>query len=259
MLKPPIISRRALLKVASGIGTVLLAGCDQLTESETARGVFGSAETLNKAVQRALGRGALAAEFTEADISPVFKANGTTDPDSELYEEISKDGFVNWRLDVGGLVERPAKFSLSDLRALPSRTQITRHDCVEGWSCIGKWTGVRLNTVLSQTGLKSNARYVVFRCADKLPGGGFSAPVPFYESIDLDDAFHEQTILAYDMNGQALDIAHGAPLRLRVERQLGYKHAKYITAIEAVESFAHIGGGNGSYWADLGYSWYAGI
>jgi DMSO/TMAO reductase YedYZ molybdopterin-dependent catalytic subunit len=259
MLKPAVISRRALLKAAGAVGAVLTAGCDKVTDSETAHSVFGSAETLNRALQRALGRKALAAEFTEADLSPVFKANGTTEPDSELYDEISQNGFANWQLDVGGLVEQPAKFSLADLRALPSRSQITRHDCVEGWSCIGKWTGCRLSAVLSRVGLKSNARYIVFRCADKLPGGGFSAPVPYYESIDLDDAFHEQTILAYDMNGQPLPVAHGAPLRLRVERQLGYKHAKYIIAIEAVESFAHIGDGNGSYWADHGYSWYAGI
>jgi DMSO/TMAO reductase YedYZ molybdopterin-dependent catalytic subunit len=259
MLKPSIVSRRAFLTAAGGLGTMLLAGCDQITESETARGVFESAETLNRALQGALGPRALAAEFTETDLSPVFRANGTTEPESELYDEISKDGFADWRLNVSGLVERPAKFSLADLRALPSRTQITRHDCVEGWSCIGKWKGARLSALLSVAGLKSNARLIVFHCADKLPGGGFSPPVPYYESIDLGDAFHEQTILAYDMNGKELPVAYGAPLRLRVERQLGYKHAKYIMAIEAVESFAHIGGGNGSYWADHGYSWYAGI
>ena len=134
-----------------------------------------------------------------------------------------------------------------------------RHDCVEGWSCIGKWQGARLSALLAQVGLKPSARYLVFRCADEMPGGGLSAPVPYYESIDLDDAFHEQIILAYDMNGKELPIAHGAPLRLRVERQLGYKHAKYVMSIEAVESFETIGGGNGSYWADNGYSWYAGI
>src|SRR5271166_6459749 len=120
MLKPAAISRRRFLKAAGAIGTVLAAGCDRVTESETARSVFGSAETLNLALQRALGRNALAAEFAEADLSPVFKANGTTDPDSEIYDEISQDGFANWRLDVGGLVEQPAKFSLADLRALPS-------------------------------------------------------------------------------------------------------------------------------------------
>jgi DMSO/TMAO reductase YedYZ molybdopterin-dependent catalytic subunit len=259
MAKQHSVSRRAFLAAGASVGTAILSACDRVTENETAQGVFESAASANRAVQRTLGPHALAAEFTEADLSPAFRANGTTDPDSELYEEISKDSFANWRLDVGGLVERPAKYSLSDLRAMPSRTQITRHDCVEGWSCIGKWKGTRLGPLLTTVGLKSNARFIVFHCADKLPGGGFSPPVPYYESIDLGDAFHDQTILAYDMNGKELPVAHGAPLRLRVERQLGYKHAKYVMAIEAVESFAHIGGGSGSYWADHGYAWYAGI
>lgn len=253
------LSRRSLLKAAGGFGAALLTGCDQITQDETARRIFASAETLSQTVQRALGRNALAAEFSEAELSPAFKANGTEDPATEAYKGLVKDGFASWRLEVGGLVERPASLSLGDLRALPSRTQITRHDCVEGWSCIGKWRGARLGALLAQVGLKPSARYLVFRCADELPGGGLSAPVAYYESIDLDDAFHEQTILAYDMNGKELPVAHGAPLRLRGERQLGYKHAKYVMAIEAVESFEAIGGGKGSYWADNGYAWYAGI
>ena len=253
------LSRRSLLKAAGGFGAALLAGCDQVTEHPTARRIFGSAETLSNTVQRALGRRALAAEFGEADLSPGFRANGTVDPTPDAYKSLAADSFASWRLQVGGLVERPASLSLSDLRALPSRTQITRHDCVEGWSCIGKWSGARLGPLLAQVGLKPSARYLVLRCADEQPGGGLSTPVPYYESIDLDDAYHEQTILAYEMNGKALPVAHGAPLRLRVERQLGYKHAKYVMAIEAVESFETIGGGNGSYWADNGYAWYAGI
>ena len=256
---PPKLSRRSLLKAAGGMGAALLAGCDQITENPTARRIFDSAETLNSGVQRALGRNSLAAEFSEADLSPAFRANGTTDPEPAAYKALVKEGFASWRLQVGGLVERPASLSLSDLRALPSRTQITRHDCVEGWSCIGKWTGARLGALLAQVQLKPSARYLVFQCADELQGGGLSGQVPYYESIDLDDAFHEQTILAYDMNSRELPVAHGAPLRLRVERQLGYKHAKYVMSIEAVESFESIGGGNGSYWADNGYSWYAGI
>ncbi len=220
---------------------------------------MASAETLNYRIQRALGRRALAAEFSEADLSHNFRPNGTTDPGTEAYQAHVKDGFANWRLEVGGLVERPLRFSLRDLRSLPSRTQITRHDCVEGWSCIGKWTGARLGALLAQVGPLPTARYIVFYCADELPGEGLSPPVPYYESIDLDDAFHEQTILAYEMNGKELPIAHGAPLRLRVERQLGYKQAKYIMSIEAVDNLKTIGGGKGSYWADRGYAWYAGI
>ena len=259
MRRTSLIGRRSFLKAAAGCGAALLAGCDQVSQNGTARRIFRSAEAVNRAIQRTLGPNALAAEFGEADISPFFKPNGTTDPDNDLYDEIAKDNFANYRLDVRGLVARPASFSLSELRAMPSRTQITRHDCVEGWSCIGKWTGARLGPLLERAGLKSSARYIVFHCADKLAGPEFSPPVPFYESIGLDDAFHEQTILAYEMNGKALPVANGAPLRLRVERQLGYKHAKYVVVIEAVESFANIGGGNGSYWADNGYAWYAGI
>ena len=140
---------------------------------------------------------------------------------------------------------------------MPARTQITRHDCVEGWSAIGKWKGPTLGSVLQLAGLKPNARFIVFSCADNLQAGMFLAQ--YYESIDLIDAFHPQTILAYEMNDRPLPVAHGAPLRLRVERQLGYKQAKYIQRIEAVASLAPHGGGAGGFWEDRGYEWYAGI
>jgi DMSO/TMAO reductase YedYZ molybdopterin-dependent catalytic subunit len=254
------LSRRALLKAAGSLGAAaLLSGCDQLTQSQTPRRILESAESLNIAVQRALGGGALAPEFGETDLSPSFRANGSTNPDSKAYRTAAAQGFADWRLVVGGLVDHPASLTMSDMRALPSRTQNTRHDCVEGWSCIGKWKGARLSALLAQVNLRPSARYIVFRCADTLPGEGLSPPVAYYESIGLYDALHEQTILAYEMNGQDLPIAHGAPLRLRVERALGYKHAKYVMAVDVVESLEKIGGGNGSYWADHGYSWYAGI
>jgi DMSO/TMAO reductase YedYZ molybdopterin-dependent catalytic subunit len=165
--------------------------------------------------------------------------------------------FVDWRLEVTGLVDRTVRLSLEDLRAMPSRTQITRHDCVEGWSCIGKWKGVPLSDVLRLAGPQSAARYVVFRCADPMDSGDPNSK--YYESIGMQDAFHPQTILAYEMNDAPVPVAHGAPVRLRVERQLGYKMAKYIMRIELVDNFAHIGDGNGGYWEDLGYAWYAGI
>jgi DMSO/TMAO reductase YedYZ molybdopterin-dependent catalytic subunit len=253
------ISRRGLLKAAGGLGAALLTGCDQVTESATPRRILASAENLNIAVQRALGGQRLAAEFAEGDLSPSFRANGSTNPDTKAYKALAAQGFSDWRLQVSGLVARPAQLSMADLRALPSRTQITRHDCVEGWSCIGKWTGTRLSSLLAQVDPRPGARYLVFRCADALPGEGLSPPVPYYESIDLFDALHEQTILAYEMNGRELPVAHGAPLRLRVERALGYKHAKYVMGIELVDSLDRIGDGQGSYWADRGYSWYAGI
>ncbi|MEY4783009.1 MAG: hypothetical protein RIR41_944, partial [Pseudomonadota bacterium] len=153
------------------------------------------------------------------------------------------------------LVERPLYLSLADLRALPARTQITRHDCVEGWSAIGKWQGAQLGPLLQTAGLKPNARFAVMHCADNYGGGADM----YYESIDLIDGFHPQTILAYNLNGQPLDVAHGAPLRLRVERQLGYKHAKYLMRIEMVERLDSFGRGKGGYWEDRGYEWYAGI
>jgi DMSO/TMAO reductase YedYZ molybdopterin-dependent catalytic subunit len=159
---------------------------------------------------------------------------------------------------VDGLVRQPLALSLAELKKLPSRTQITRHDCVEGWSAIGKWTGVPLGLVLQTAGLLPGARYLVFHCADEYEkttdGSG-----QYYESIDLVDAFHPQTILAYGMNGRDLEVAHGAPLRLRVERQLGYKQAKYLMRIEAVASFASLYRGKGGFWEDRGYEWYAGV
>ncbi len=167
---------------------------------------------------------------------------------------LAANNFADWKLKVDGLVESPSEFSLAELRAMPSRTQITRHDCVEGWSCIGKWKGVQLAHVLDQVKLKPEARYIVFHCADTLYGEAF-----YYESIGLEDALHPQTILAYEMNDETLTIPHGAPLRVRIERQLGYKMAKYIMRIEAVESYADLFGGNGGFWEDRGYEWYGGI
>jgi DMSO/TMAO reductase YedYZ molybdopterin-dependent catalytic subunit len=198
---------------------------------------------------------ALAREYDEADLSPQFRANGSTDPEDEDYRRLAANDFADWRLEVGGLVERPERFSRVDLRTLPSRTQITRHDCVEGWSCIGKWTGTPLAALLQRVGVRPEARFVMFHCADTME----DSVDRYYESIGLGDAFHPQTILAYDMNGAPLSVAYGAPLRVRVERQLGYKMAKYVVAIELVESFSHIGRGHGGFWEDRGYEWYAGI
>jgi len=166
------------------------------------------------------------------------------------------NGFADFRLAVAGMVGQPKFFTLADLRALPGRTQITRHDCVEGWSAIAKWKGVQLSAILDAVKPGAGARYVMFYCADPMEADGTDF---YYESIDMDDAYHPQTILAYEMNDAALPVANGAPLRLRVERQLGYKHAKYVTAIALVDGFGNIAGGKGGYWEDNGYQWYAGI
>ncbi len=247
-----ILRRRTILTGGTGL---LLAGCDKVAQIPAARRILFSGEAMQMGLQRALvDRAALAPEFRPDQRSPVFRSNGTRDPGTDAYRALAAGRFTDWRLQVGGLVTRPLNLSLDDLRGLPNRSQITRHDCVEGWSAIGQWTGPMLGNVLKAAGVRASARYVVFTCAD-LYGGA-----PYYESIDMVDAFHPQTILAWAMNGRPLDVAHGAPCRLRVERQLGYKHAKYLMRIDAVDSLMGIGKGKGGYWEDnVDYDWYAGI
>jgi DMSO/TMAO reductase YedYZ molybdopterin-dependent catalytic subunit len=250
-------ARRRLLRSAiAAVGTVVLAGCDRLTHSEWFPKVLAKAEGWNESLAKLVGRRAMAQEFAEADRSPEFRSNGTAEPDSDAYRALALGKFADYRLQVDGLVGAPRAFTLAELRALPDRTQITRHDCVEGWSAIAKWRGARLSALLDAVKVQPGGRYVVFHCADPMADDGTDF---YYESVDLDDAFHEQTILAYEMNDAPLPVKNGAPLRLRVERQLGYKHAKYIMRIEVVDSFANIEGGNGGYWEDQGYQWFAGI
>ena len=305
-----IVHRRGLLAAGLGAaGAGLLGGCDRFAGTEAGRRTLRAGEDANRYVQRLLMSPAtLAREFPDAMISPTFKPNGTIDPPDKAYRALAARKFATFKLTVDGLVERPLSLGLADLRALPARSQVTRHDCVEGWSCIGRWTGVPLAEVLTRAGLKPGARYAVLHCADTLEyaGGGLEGgdgawlrpghpgavrearvqlaaadedwggapardedgaaepaesrkPIRYYESIDLFDAFNPQTLLAYDLNGRALPVSNGAPLRLRVERQLGYKQAKYVMRVEMVAELAGIGEGLGGYWEDRGYEWYAGI
>ena len=345
-LNIPAPHRRGFLTAAAGLlGATSLAGCDRLAGTETGARTLKLGEDANLYVQRLLLTPAsLAREFPDSEISPWFKPNGTTAPEDKPYKALAAKNFEGFKLRVDGLVEHPHDFSLADLRALPARTQTTRHDCVEGWSAIGKWSGVPLSEVLKKAGLKPQARYIVFHCADTMefaeggesdeqaaddtdapaapkkggavawggedkPDAGSDTgpnakaktnnpdmeakpvgaenqasddrgsgqdegqgsgrdgsnasrarrPIRYYESIDLTDAYHPQTILAYDLNGKVLPVSNGAPLRLRVERQLGYKQAKYVMRIEVAESLRGFGDGNGGYWEDRGYEWYAGI
>jgi DMSO/TMAO reductase YedYZ molybdopterin-dependent catalytic subunit len=251
--------RRFLGTAAAGAGTLVLGGCDRLSETQWFPKLLDQAEGLTWRVERLLaGSAALAPEYSRKDISPVFRANGTLDPGTQAYRSMAADGFRNWNIPVGGLVMRPFTLSMDALRSFAPRTQITRHDCVEGWSCIGQWTGAPLRLILAKAVPLPAARFVVFYCADPMSGSGGDKPY-YYESLDLIEAFHPQTILAYAMNGAPLTVPHGAPVRLRTERQLGYKQAKYVERIELVDSFAHINGGRGGYWEDLGYTWWAGI
>ena len=248
-----LITRRNLI-VLGGAG--LVAGCDAVGRTPVAKSILGSAEDVHRRLQRMVGgRDALAREFRPEQRSPRFRVNGNSNPNTAEYNTLAAGKFADWRLKVDGLVTRPLSLSLAQLRSMPQRAQITRHDCVEGWSAIGKWQGPQLSKLLGLAGLRDGAQYIVFHCADLMGGN-----TPYYESIDLIDAFHPQTILAWAMNDAPLLIGHGAPVRLRVERQLGYKHAKFVMRVEAVNSLAGIGKGKGGYWEDSsGYEWFAGI
>ena len=250
------VSRRRLLSAgALGAGSLVLSGCDRLNASPGFRSLLASTEDWHKGAHRLIGgRDGLAREYSEADLSPTFRTNGNVDPRDPAYLRHRAANFAQWTLTVDGLVKRPLALPLTALMAMKQREQITRHDCVEGWSAIGKWQGPELGLVLALAGLLPQARYVVFHCADAM------GTAPYYESIDLADAFHPQTILAWRMNGAPLPVGHGAPVRLRVERQLGYKHAKYVMRIELRATLARLYGGKGGYWEDAaGYQWYAGI
>ena len=256
----PVLSRRRLLLAAAQCGGLfLLSGCEKffngLQQNKNFVSLLESAEALNRRVQRFLtGRNKLAREFAERDISRYFKANGNPPPVTMDYAADATNQWRQWRLKISGLIQQPADLTLAELKSMPSRTQITRHDCVEGWSAIAKWRGVPLAEIIQRVKPKPDARYVVFYCMDTDENGQ-----NYYESLDLDDAAHPQTILAYEMNDRPLPIEHGAPLRLRVENQLGYKMAKYIRALEFVADLKSLGQGKGGYWEDQGYEWYAGI
>jgi DMSO/TMAO reductase YedYZ molybdopterin-dependent catalytic subunit len=250
-----LLTRRTLVTGGALGAGLLLSGCDKLAQQPGFRRILFSGEKINMGLQRALmSRDALAPEFTSDQMSPVFRTNGNSNPNTADYNRHVAENFANWRLDVGGLVDRPLRLSLTDIGAFPQRAQITRHDCVEGWSAIGKWQGPMLGNVLKAAGVRPSVRYIVFTCADLWSGA------PYYESIDMVYAFHPQTILAWAMNDKRVSVGHGAPIRLRVERHLGYKNAKYVMRIDAVASLAGIGLGKGGYWEDhVNYDWYAGI
>lgn len=250
-----ILTRRAAIStLALGAGG-LVAGCDRLNDSPAFRKILFAGEDMNRGFQRALtDRNALARTYAPEQRSPVMRSNGTRNPGTPTYNQHRAAGFSTWRVAVDGLVHRPMQFSIPHLHSMAPVSQITRHDCVEGWSAIAKWTGTPLKSVLDVAGLRDGARYIVFHCAD------LYGPNRYYETIDLIDAFHPQTILAWALNDRPLPVENGAPVRLRVERHLGYKHAKYVERIQVIDSLAGIGLGKGGFWEDHhDYDWYAGI
>ncbi len=241
------------LFIASSLSAAL-AGCSAIgtrLNDTRFRDVLNAAEPLNRAL---LGTHGLAKEYRDADIDRSFRVNGFDTPMDAHYAMLMHTNYRAYRLVVDGAVERRQRLSLSQLRSMPLQTNITRHDCVEGWSAIGKFRGVRLRDVLDLAQPRPEARYVVFHCMDRSPEG-----LPYYESLDLHQARHPQALLVLDLNDKPLDADHGAPLRLRVPTQLGYKSAKWVARIEVVASFATIFSGHGGYWEDQGYEWYAGI
>jgi sulfoxide reductase catalytic subunit YedY len=264
------ISRRKLIGAgAAGASSLILSGCkafDFLGRDERGaaaydhpvRNFIEEANDLTYRAQRLiLGQNALAREYSESEIRQGQRPNGSTDPVTIEYFTLEQGQFADYRLKITGLVENELSLSLNELRNMPSRTQITRHDCVEGWSCIAKWTGTPLAYVLDQARVRSNARFAVFHCYDSL--GGLGRRFPYYESCDMIDARHPQTILAYGLNNETLPRRNGAPIRVRIERALGYKQPKFVHTIELVEGFATIHRGKGGYWEDEGYDWYGGI
>ncbi len=247
MEKKRIITRRkAIITGLTSLGGLLLAGCSKPLPP-TYGNILRMGDNLTYVAHRALLPGqSLAKEYAYRDISS-FPATGTTNPaDSskpafnETYARFHKNAFADWTIPIEGSVARPGSYSLTDLQKFPSRTHITRHTCEEGWTAIAQWTGVPLSTVLQSVGILPSARFVNFYAYD-----GYA------DSIDLLDAFHPQTMLAYGMNGRDLPVPHGAPVRLRVETQIGYKSMKYLQRIVVTDEFVDMG--------DIGWAWYTGI
>jgi len=212
------------------------------------QGILGMGEALTYGAQRILmSRHSLAREFDRSQISKIIPVNGEP-PKTEAYQRLLANGFADWRLTVDGLVDHPSTFSLVDLKRFPSRSQITHQACEEGWSFIAEWIGVPLSYVLHLVGVRPDAKWVVFFALDD-----------DWDSVDMPEAFHPQTLLVLGMNGQELPTRHGAPLRVRVPRQLGQKSKKYLSRILVTDTVKNIGKGWGAADPEFGYSWYMGI
>ena len=250
-----LLSRRKLLTtgLASAAGATGLAVAAKLAKHyglvpPDSGGIYGAGETLTYAAQRLLTRHSRAEEFDRSQISKDPFANEVY-PLGDEFQRLQQGGFAGWRLAVDGMVARPLSLSVAEIKSFPTRSQITMIACEEGWSYIAEWTGVPLAHILDLAGALPQVRYVVYR----------SFQPDWWESIDMADALHPQTLMAHGMNSGDLPVSFGGPLRLRVPRQLGYKHVKYITRLTATDSLTGFGKGLGSASPEGGYAWYAGI
>jgi len=249
------LSRRKLIStgLAATAGAVGLGVAAHLAQKyglvpPDHRGIYGLGETLTYASQRLLTRHSLAREFSSSQISKPPFAN-QIEPLTDEFKRLQAGGFAEWRLSVNGMVARPSSLSLDQLKSYPSHTQITMLQCEEGWSYIAEWVGVPLSRVLDVVGVLPQARYVVY----------FSMEPDTWDSIDMADALHPQTLLTCGMNGDQLPVGHGGPLRMRLPRQLGYKNVKFITHLTVTDDLKKFGKGLGAAAPEFGYAWYAGI
>ncbi len=250
------LTRRRLITagIATAAGASGLVAAKNIAERHglippDAAGPYGPGETLTYAAQRILTNHSMAREFSPSQISNPPFANPVDPPLSGAFERLQAGGFADWRLQVDGLVSRPTSFSIADLKRQRSSSQITHLACEEGWSYIAQWTGVPLSCVLDLVGVQPQAKYVVY----------FSIQKDWWDSVDMADALHPQTLIAHGMNGADLPVGLGGPLRMRVPRQLGYKNVKYITRLTLTDDLKKFGQGLGSVSPEGGYAWYAGI
>jgi DMSO/TMAO reductase YedYZ molybdopterin-dependent catalytic subunit len=254
-----LLTRRKLLLAGGGLAVAGLVAKNrgQLANAAGYQPLLDVGDGLGRRIQRlAMWGRPLAPEYRLDQISLNHPSTGGfgaryIDPDP-AYDRMVAERFRNWRLKIAGLVKTPLDFSLEEIRQMPVRTQITMHSCDAGWSAIGQWSGVPLGWLLAHVGLMPRARYIVFHAMDKIAGQHL------FDSMDLFDAFHPQTILAHRFNGAPLPVGHGAPLRLRLELQIGYKNLKHIERITVVDSLEKIAAGRGGFYQSYGYQWYAG-
>ena len=250
------VSRRKWIKggLATAAGATGLVAADKLAQRyglvpPDSGGVYGAGETLTYAAQRVLTSHSLAREFPRSEISNPPFVNGDSTPKVEVFQRLRAGGFADWQLAVDGMVAHPRSFSMAEIKSYPASSQITHLACEEGWSYIAEWTGVRLSHVLDLVGVLPQAKFVVY----------FSMDHDWWDSIDMADASHPQTLVAYSLNSGELPVGNGGPLRMRVPRQLGYKNVKYITRLTVTDDLRKFGKGLGSSAPEAGYAWYAGI